>query len=773
MRVSDGPHWLKLERRGNVFTGYFSTDGEAWTPVGSATTVAMPGQVLIGYAVSPASANPLTGNFDSTRVLSNANGQPDFGLEVIPATQTVRSGGDRDYYSVRVTRLNGFTGAIGYGVSGLPAGASVGAVSGAATEVAILPLTSGAGVAAGTHALTVTGTSGSLSQSAPAALAVVSGAATTLPAPWADGSIGPVQTGTGAGLAGAVYSVTGAGCCLGGTTDNFHFAYQPVVGDVTLIGRVASRNGQGPGSKSGLFVRDFLTPRAGYGFAGYHELLRPMFQYRALEGVTAIHSSGSSSQLPVWFKLVRTGNTVTGFHSADGGVWTQTGTATVNLDAKVYVGLVSAPDAAGTTMTSTFDNLRVATSPDFFPLVLPATQTVNAATSATYTVHLNPVQGFNGAVTLAASGLPVGATATFSPNPATGGAASSTLTVAVGAGVAGGTYAFTITATSGGTTRTMEATLGVRSYTLTSNPMTRTVNRGTTTSYVITGTGDNGYTGSVAMTVSGLPSGVTASLTSPRGITVSGPFDGTMAITTNTSVAAGTYAITVTGVSSGITKTVVVELIVNTDPDFNILLSPATLQTVVERPAAGPATANRIIQGVNGFNGQVTVTASGYPSCISWTSGGNPQNVGGFGVNELVRSNNCGPADVVPGQSHTITWTGVSGSLTRTATSTLVLTDYTVSGTNATGARGGTATSTITVTAINGYYEGATFSVVSGLPANVTAAFNPTVRYGPGTSTLTFTIGANATPGTYNIVVQGRVYNPTPVRQTTIQLTVN
>lgn len=238
-------------------------------------------------------------------------------------------------------------------------------------------------------------------------------------------------------------------------TDNFHFAYQPVVGDVTLIGRVASRNAQGTGSKSGLFVRDFLNARAPYAFAGYHELLRPMFQYRASEGVTAYHATGSSSQLPVWFKLVRSGNTLTGFHSADGGVWTQTGTATVNMEAKVYAGIVSAPDVAGTTMTSTFDNLRVATAPDFFPVVAPASTTVNAASNATYTVYLNPVQGFNGSVTLAASGLPSGATATFSPNPATGGAASSTLTVAVGSTVAAGSYPFTITATSGGTTRTM------------------------------------------------------------------------------------------------------------------------------------------------------------------------------------------------------------------------------------------------------------------------------------------------------------------------------
>jgi hypothetical protein len=30
------PHWLKLERRGNSFTGYYSTDGVNWIKVGEA-----------------------------------------------------------------------------------------------------------------------------------------------------------------------------------------------------------------------------------------------------------------------------------------------------------------------------------------------------------------------------------------------------------------------------------------------------------------------------------------------------------------------------------------------------------------------------------------------------------------------------------------------------------------------------------------------------------------------------------------------------------------
>ena len=45
------PHWLKLVRNGDVFTGYTSADGQAWTPVGSAT-VAMGKKILFGLAVT-------------------------------------------------------------------------------------------------------------------------------------------------------------------------------------------------------------------------------------------------------------------------------------------------------------------------------------------------------------------------------------------------------------------------------------------------------------------------------------------------------------------------------------------------------------------------------------------------------------------------------------------------------------------------------------------------------------------------------------------------
>jgi hypothetical protein len=59
------PYWVKLTRAGNVFTAYKSTDGQAWTLVGS-DTIAMPTTIYVGLAVTSHLAGTLaTATFDS------------------------------------------------------------------------------------------------------------------------------------------------------------------------------------------------------------------------------------------------------------------------------------------------------------------------------------------------------------------------------------------------------------------------------------------------------------------------------------------------------------------------------------------------------------------------------------------------------------------------------------------------------------------------------------------------------------------------------------
>ena len=108
------------------------------------------------------------------------------------------------------------------------------------------------------------------------------------------------------------------------------------------------------------------------------------------------------------------------------------------------------------------------TGDDFSVGVTPASQTVAPGGTASYTVQTTAVSGSPGNITLTASGVPAGATATFSPNPVAAGS-SSTLTVATTPSTPNGTSSITVTGAAGVTTRTATAGLTVG----TAPPVTR------------------------------------------------------------------------------------------------------------------------------------------------------------------------------------------------------------------------------------------------------------------------------------------------------------
>ena len=69
--ASSFPVWLKLQRTGNTFTGYTSTDGTQWDVVGS-TDVSMPNSIAVGLAVTSHDVTVLdTAIFDHVVVASD------------------------------------------------------------------------------------------------------------------------------------------------------------------------------------------------------------------------------------------------------------------------------------------------------------------------------------------------------------------------------------------------------------------------------------------------------------------------------------------------------------------------------------------------------------------------------------------------------------------------------------------------------------------------------------------------------------------------------
>jgi subtilisin-like proprotein convertase family protein len=101
-------------------------------------------------------------------------------------------------------------------------------------------------------------------------------------------------------------------------------------------------------------------------------------------------------------------------------------------------------------------NLRIEapTQPSFSLCAPSVFDTICLPAQHSSTFSSTPISGFGDPLTLSASGLPTGVTATFLPNPATPGS-DVTLTLDMPAGQPEGTFDLTISATSGSITKTM------------------------------------------------------------------------------------------------------------------------------------------------------------------------------------------------------------------------------------------------------------------------------------------------------------------------------
>jgi len=66
------PYWVKIERKGDAFSGYISADGVEWTQLGAAQTIVMGNPVYIGLAVTSHVAGALrTFTFDNVSTTGN------------------------------------------------------------------------------------------------------------------------------------------------------------------------------------------------------------------------------------------------------------------------------------------------------------------------------------------------------------------------------------------------------------------------------------------------------------------------------------------------------------------------------------------------------------------------------------------------------------------------------------------------------------------------------------------------------------------------------
>jgi uncharacterized membrane protein len=440
---------------------------------------------------------------------------------------------------------------------------------------------------------------------------------------------------------------------------------------------------------------------------------------------------------------------------------TTTATTPDTVDALVITGTTSG--TSGTLSRSTTVSLAVGT-PDFSLNVSPSQQTVSLGSTTTYTVTVAPVDGFTGAVSLNSSGLPAGATGTFSSTSIPNSSGSSTLTIAAAATMAPGTYTFTITGTSGALTQTQTVSLVVEGQSFSLSVASNNLNIAPgSTGELQTTVYENlgGFTGTVSLNVTGLPGGVSAIFSPGQ---VSFPVNGlgsvgyvTLTFTVSGSVPPGTYPLTITGSSGTLSQTANLNLVV-TASGFNIsgeFPPPGSEQVDIGETTGETVT----VTPFGGFTGTVALAVNGLPAGV--TGAFTPTTItGGSGGSSLALT---ASSSMTIGGTYPLTITGTSGGVTSTVPYVIDIPNpsFSLALTPPTQALqpGGSATLSAYVNPLTEINESYALAV-TGLPAGVTYSFNPASIGGDGgTSSLTLTASASATLNTYTPTITATATN--------------
>ena len=206
-----------------------------------------------------------------------------------------------------------------------------------------------------------------------------------LPAPWQDQDIGSVGAAGGASTPdyASSYSVQGSGTGVAGNADSFHYLYQPLNGSGQIVVRVATQQNTGASAQAGLMIRETLDPASKHAAM----LITPgngiLFQRRTASGGATSQTVLSGVAAPYWLKLVRSGNTLTGYQSS-GGTWIRLASSTVSMGINVFVGLAVASGSDAAISQADFDNLNLGPKADAGPdqsIVLPGTATLTKTTT--------------------------------------------------------------------------------------------------------------------------------------------------------------------------------------------------------------------------------------------------------------------------------------------------------------------------------------------------------------------------------------------------------
>jgi uncharacterized membrane protein len=525
---------------------------------------------------TPTGTYPITvtgngGGVQQTTTVNLTVTPTDFILTADPPSVTVQQGSAGNT-TVRTTLLGSFNSAISLSASGAPAGTMISfnpnpipAPGGGASTMTI---TLGANTPLGTYPITVTGNGGGLQHNLTVTLMVISSV-------WQQGFDFRSSSNFVADPPGATGVVPITLFPTAGGLTTYGWLYTATVSarnrnnsiDPRLAGTNYATNGNPAPFYVNLPAPGTYSISLAMGDDGYSACAVECF-VQFLDGSTVLA-------------------TVTGgpinqsyFYDAQGNLWSAAQWPANNVSQQVTLaGTQLTVQVGSTKYTGDYTSVayvgvtQVSAGPTF-ALQGPNSISVGQGQYSTADVFTILVGGFNGAVSLSASGGPVGTTVTFNPStiPAPG-AGTSIMTVSVPSNSSLGNYKLTVTGNSGGIMENVPVVLTVTaaqppSFTLTAASAV-SAQAGGQTSATLQTTITDGFSSAVSLSAWGGPAGTTVSF-NPSTISAPGSGSSLMTVIVPAGAPYGAYPITVTGTSSQGNQTATITLTVSASGNVNL-----------------------------------------------------------------------------------------------------------------------------------------------------------------------------------------------------------
>jgi hypothetical protein len=281
--------------------------------------------------------------------------------------------------------------------------------------------------------------------------------------------------------------------------------------------------------------------------------------------------------------------------------------------------------------------------------------------------------------------------------------------------------------------------------------------------YSVSMTALNGFSGSVGLSVSGLPKSSAATfVTNPLS---SSKTSTSMIVETGASVPTGTYSLTITGTSGNLTHSVTAQMVVVSSGSFTLSESPTVNQGVAPGAAA---TWSVNITRSSGFTGSVTLaTNPDLPAGVSASFSPNP-------VSGTASTLTFQTSATTPLGSYPFAIQGTSGKASTWIRGTLNVGTFSVAASPGSQSVSSGGSTTYAVSATRQFFTAGINLTVSGLPTGATGVFSPNPMAGPSASASILSVSTTTAvqPGSYTLTITATGGTPAQIKTTQVTLQV-